>query len=156
MRRVKGRLPKNCVETKDRADGKVRVRFRDRRTGFSVYLTGTPWSEDFMRQYAAALDGVKAKRVEIVGGERTVAGTVNALIVSYYKSATFKDLKASTQSMRRNVIEAFRRDFGDLPVTGLTRRVLDGIMGAKANTPMAANNLMKVLRYLLDHAVAQT
>ena len=27
-------------------------------------------------------------------------------------------------------------------------------MGKKANTPMAANNLMKLLRYLLDHAVA--
>jgi hypothetical protein len=103
-----------------------------------------------MRQYAAALDGVKAKRIEIVGEKRTVAGTVNALIVSYFASPAFKDLKASTQAMRRNIIEAFRAEYGDLPVTGLTRRVLDGIMGAKANTRMAANNLMKVLRYLLD------
>jgi hypothetical protein len=38
----------------DRADGKRRVRFR--RRGVSLYLTGTPWGEEFMRQYAAALD----------------------------------------------------------------------------------------------------
>jgi integrase len=152
--RIKGRLPKNCVWNTDRKGGKERVRFRDRRTGFSVYLTGTPWSDEFMRQFATAVDGVKAKRVEIVGDKRTVAGTVNALIVSYYASPVFKDLATSTQAVRRNIIEAFRKDFGDLPVTGLTRRVLDGLMGAKSNTPMAANNLMKVVRYLLDHAVA--
>ena len=109
-----------------------------------------------MRQYAAALDGVKAKAkgVEIVGGQRTVAGSVNALIVSYYRSPEYKDLAASTQTVRRNIIEAFRKDHGDLPVKGLTRNVLTALMGSRASTPMAANNLMRVIRYLLDHAVA--
>jgi hypothetical protein len=36
---------------------------------------------------------------------------------------------------------------------GLTRAVLDDIMGTKANTPMAANILIKLLRTLLDLAV---
>jgi hypothetical protein len=27
--------------------------FVDRRTGFSIYLCGTPWSDEFVRQYAA-------------------------------------------------------------------------------------------------------
>jgi hypothetical protein len=133
---------------------KRRVHFRNRRTGFSVYLTGTPWSEDFMRQYAAALEGVRERR-EIVGEKRTVAGTISALIVSYYASLIFRDLKASTQANRRGILERFRKDYGDLPVKGLTRAGIDKIMGAKANTPMAANNFLKVLRSLLDHAVAQ-
>jgi hypothetical protein len=47
------------------------VRFR--KDGFSTYLTGTPWSEDFMRQYAAALDGVKAQ-----AGRRRMSGRVSA------------------------------------------------------------------------------
>jgi hypothetical protein len=59
MRRNKSGLPKYCGWNIDREDGKRRVRFRQ--GGFSIYLTGTPWSEDFMRQYAAALDGLKAQ-----------------------------------------------------------------------------------------------
>jgi integrase len=151
--RIKNGLPKGCCWNTDRENGKRRVRFRDGRSGFSVYLTGTPWSEDFMRQYAAALEGGKAKATTIVGAKRTVAGTINALIISYYASTGFKDLKASTQGNRRNILERFRASYGDLPVKGLTRAVLDKIMGDRSNRPMAANNLMKVLRYLLEHAV---
>lgn len=155
MLRTKSGLPKHCHWARDRENGKLRVRFRNKKIGFSTYLYGTPWSEDFMKAYAAALDGSTA-RVEIAGpGKRTVAGTINALIVSYYTSAGFKDLKASTRSNRRNILERFRTEFGDLPVKGLTRSVLDKIMSARSNTPHAANNLMKVLRYLLDHAIAQ-
>lgn len=151
--RTKSGLPKGCVWNMDRENGKRRVRFRDRRTGFSTYLYGTPWSEEFMKQYAAALEGSKARR-EIVGAKRTVAGTVNALVVSYYASPGFKDLKPSTQAVRRNILERFRVGYGDLPVKGLTRSVLDKIVGDRSNTPMAANNLIKVIGYLLDHAVA--
>jgi hypothetical protein len=59
--RTKSGLPKGCVWNLDRKNGKRRVRFRNYLTGFSVYLTGTPWSEDFMRQYAAAVDKGKAR-----------------------------------------------------------------------------------------------
>jgi hypothetical protein len=86
MRRNKSGLPKHCSWNTDREDGKRRVRFR--RGGFSVYLTGTPWSEDFMRQYAAAIDGVKAQPSNI-GMEHTKAGSFDALCVSYYRSPDF-------------------------------------------------------------------
>ena len=82
MLRTKSGLPKHCSWNVDR-HGKRRVRFR--RRGFSTYLTGTPWSEDFMRQYAAALDGVKAQAGN-VGAGRTVPGSLDALCVSYYRS----------------------------------------------------------------------
>ena len=52
--------------------------------GFETYIYGTPWSEDFMRQRSAAMDGVKAPPRNI-GAEWTIAETVDALIVSYYK-----------------------------------------------------------------------
>jgi len=106
--RTRSGLPKGCCWNMDRENGKRRVRFRDRRAGFSTYLYGTPWSEEFMRAYAAAQEGSKAKSATIVGAKRTVAGTVNALIVSYYASPGFKGLKASTQANRRGILERFR------------------------------------------------
>ncbi len=105
-----------------------------------------------MRQYAAELDGLKAQPSNI-GMERTKAGTVNELIVSYYK-LVFPLLKPSTQRMRRNILERFRREHGDKPVARLEHEHIASIIAAKANTPEAANNLRKVLRHLLDHAVA--
>jgi hypothetical protein len=114
MRRTKSGLPKYCGWNIDREDGKRRVRFR--KGAFSVYIEGTPWGEPFMRAYAAALDGLKAQPANI-GMERTKAGTINALIVSYYK-LIFPTLKSSTQKMRRNILERFRRDFGDKPSPG--------------------------------------
>jgi hypothetical protein len=79
MRRNKSGLPEYCGWNYDR-HGKRRVRFRQ--DGFSTYITGTPWSEEFMRHYAAALDRVKAQAGN-VGIQRTKLGTVNALAVAW-------------------------------------------------------------------------
>jgi len=149
MRRNKSGLPKYCSWNTDRRGHRF-VRFR--KDGFSAYLTGTPWSENFMRQYAAALDGVQ-EQTAVIGGERTKPGTVNALIVSYYK-LVFPTLKPSTQRMRRNILERFRREHGDKPVARLEQHHIASIIAAKASTPEAGNNLRKVLRQLLDHGVA--
>ena len=150
MLRTKSGLPRHCSWNKDR-HGKRRVRFRLR--GFSTYLTGTPWSEDFMRQYAAALDGVKLQAQE-VGASRTKAGSIDALCVSYYRAPEFRDLKASTQKVRRNIIERFRQDYGGQLLKGLRRRHIVDIIGARAKTPEAANNLLKVLKVVFDYAVS--
>lgn len=151
MLRTKSGLPKHCSWNIDR-HGKRRVRFR--MGSFSVYLTGTPWGEEFMRQHAAALDGVKS-RVNEIGAARTKPGSFDALCVSYYRSPEFRGLKNSTQTMRRNIIERFRLAHGNKPLKGLDRRHIGAIIGAKADTPEAANNLLKVLRVLLSYAVDQ-
>jgi hypothetical protein len=109
------------------------VRFR--KAGFSTYLTGTPWSEDFMRQYAAALDGVKAQATNIGAELRTEPGSLNELCVAYYRSPAFLDLKASTKDGRRGIIEAFRRLYGDLPVAKLTRKNVEQVLAAQRQTP---------------------
>jgi integrase len=125
------------------------VRFR--KGGFLVYLTGTPWCEDFMRQYAAAIDGVRAK-ADNIGANRTLSGSIDAVIASYYK-LVFPTLKSSTQYQRRNILEAFRREHGKKPVARLEHQHIASMIAAKANTPFAANQLLKVLRLLLAHAV---
>jgi integrase len=150
MLRTKSGLPKHCSWNVDR-HGKRRCRFR--KHGFTTYITGTPWSEEFMIQYARAIDGVKAQHAEI-GAGRTKPGSLNALVVSYYRSPEFRGLKETTQAVRRNIIERFRADHGTKPLKGLQRKHIQQIIGDKAKTPEAANNLLKVLRVVLGYAVS--
>jgi integrase len=147
----KADFPKHCSRVIDR-HGKRRVRFR--KGGFSIYLTGTPWSEDFMRQYAEALDGVKAQAIN-VGAARTKPGSFDALCVSYFRSPDFRGLRPSTQSARRNIIEPFRLEHGTKPLKDLHRKHITAIIGAKADKPEAANHLLKTLRIILSYAVTQ-
>jgi integrase len=150
MRRNRSGLPKHCSWNYDR-HGKRRVRFR--KSGFTTYLAGLPYSDDFNCQYWAALEGVK-KKSENIGAElRTKPGSLNELCVAYYRSPGFLDLKASTKDGRRGIIEGFRKLHGDKPVAKLARTHIEQIIAAKAETPNAANSLLKVLRLLLNHAV---
>jgi integrase len=144
MLRTRSGLPRHCSWATDR-HGKRRVRFR--RGGVSTYLPGIPWSEEFMRARAAALEPVS----NIGASGRTIPGSFNALIVSYYRT-DFRRLKSSTQRLWRNIIERFRSAHGSKPVARLERKHVKEIVGTKAK-PQAANNLLKVLRVLLTHAV---
>ena len=65
-------------------------RARFRKSGLSTYLTGFPWSPEFMAQYTAALEGAQAQTRD-VGAGRTIPGSFDALIVSYYRSPEFRD-----------------------------------------------------------------
>jgi integrase len=165
MIRTRSGLPKHCSWNLDRKDGKRRVRFR--KNGFSTYLTGAPWSDAFMRQYAAALEGVKAQ-VSNVGSQRTVAGTVNALIVAYLdprSSSPFKTGAAETQRTRRNILENFREAHGDKPLfrtdnSGrrtmlLTREHVQRIVNEKAATPFAQRNFLNTLRAMFKWAMKE-
>jgi integrase len=148
--RTKNGLPKHCSWNLDRENGRRRVRFR--KGGFSTYLTGTPWSENFLRQYASALDRVKAEGTEI-GATRTQPGSFDALAVSYYK-LVFPRLKSSTQAERRYIIERFRAEHGGKPVRLLKREHIAAIIAARSKTPHAANNLLKTLHTVFEHAIA--
>jgi integrase len=150
MLRTKSGLPKHCGWNTDH-HGKRRVRFR--KGGFSIYIVGTPWGEDFMRQYAAALDGVKAQQTEI-GSARTKPGSFDALCVSYFRSPDFRGLRPSTQMARRNIIEPFRAVHGTKPLKGLRREHIEAVIGAKSDKPEAANHLLKTLRVMLSYAVS--
>jgi integrase len=151
MLKTRSGLPKHCTHVVDR-HGKRRVRFR--RRGVSQYLKGTPWSEDFMRQYAAALDRETNHRAG-VGAGRTALGSFSALCVMFYNSAEFAALKPSTQAMQRGVLERFRRDHGHRRLADLKRAHLTHIIGSMRDKPSAANNLIKVLKKILEFAVAQ-
>jgi site-specific recombinase XerC len=146
---MKNGLPKHCTRQRD-LSGKVRIRFRT--PTFSTYLTGIPWSESFMAQYAAALEGRRAAAWDAQPAP-LVPGSIDALIESYY-ALVLPTLGEGTQAMRRGILERFRREHSGKPVRLLKRQHVEQIIAAKAKTPDAANNLRKILRHLMEHAIA--
>jgi hypothetical protein len=142
-------LPRFCGWNQNRRTGKWRVRFR--RGGFSCYLP-MPDAPDFATAYAAAVaDGAKPQARDI-GAARTLTGSIDAVLVSYYR-LVFPRLKPSTRAMRRNILERFRAKHGHKPVAQLERRHIDDMIAAMEKTPHAGNNLLKVLRHVLEHAI---
>jgi integrase len=165
-RRNRSGLPEYCSWNYDR-HGKRRVRFR--KAGFSRYLSGPPWSDDFMRSYAAALNGVKELTTE-VGAHRIAPGSVNAIVAAYLdcgekSTSPFKTLKLETQRTRRNILENFREAHGDKPLycTGrnaqcmmlLKREHVQRIVNEKIETPFAQRNLLNTLRAMFQWAVSE-
>lgn len=130
--------------------GKVRYRYR-RKGCKTVYLPGVPGSPEFAEAYRLATDAATAK-IE-VGASRTVPGTMNALAVAVYASAEWKSLSATTQATYRGIIERIRKDYGHLPVAGINQGHIRMMRDKRADKPTAANNLVKILRWMLAFAV---
>jgi hypothetical protein len=146
-----------------------RLRHYFRRPGCkSVALPGMPGSVEFMGVYQAALAG-ESPQVHL-GAARTIAGTVNALIVAYLdcspdSTSPFKTLAAETQRTRRNIIENFREAHGDkrifrIETNGrrvmlLTREHMQRIVNQKVGTPFAQRNFLNTLRAMFRWALAE-
>jgi integrase len=121
-----------------------------RKPGYSrVALPGPYGSPEFLAAYQTALEG----QPEPVGASRTIPGSINTLIVSYYGSAAFTSLKPLTARTYRNILERFRNEHGNKPVSKMEARHVRDIMNAKASTPDAANRLLGMISVLMDHAV---
>tara|TARA_R110002020_G_scaffold113518_8_gene261078 strand:- start:1952 stop:3061 length:1110 start_codon:yes stop_codon:yes gene_type:complete len=144
------KLPKYVSEFSDR-HGKMRVRFR--RKGHSDhYFKARPWTDEFMREYQACLDGVAAPRI-VNGKSREKPGTLSALIALYYTTPEFAGLRPSTKATYRGIIERFRERHGDKRVATIERKHVKAILGAMSDRPSAANNLLDRLKALMALAV---
>ena len=129
--------------------GKARYYFR--RQGRRTPLPGVPGSAEFNRAYEQALAG--ALPVADVGARRTIAGSVNAMIVGYLASAAFGQLAPASQRQYRRILEELRRQHGDRGIAALERRHVALMLEAKAATPAAARDLLRCLRLLVQHAI---
>lgn len=139
-------------EFRDR-HGKVRRYFR--RPGHKqAPLPGLPGSDEFMAAYRQALDGVTAPRIA-PGASRTRPGTVAALVAAYLGSARFRGLAPSTQATYLGIIDRFRQEHGDKRVALLQREHIVRFLNRKAATPAAANNWLRMVRMLMQFAVAE-
>jgi integrase len=141
------RPPKYCHWKQDRHGGPGYWYYE--RPGYPLTrLPGLPWSPEFMGAYEAA-----SKAPAVINESSTVQGTLNALIVSYYGSSTWRALKPSTQTTYRNILERMRAEHGDKRVAMLQRKHLRAIVESKSETPAAANRWLSLIVILIDHAL---
>jgi integrase len=129
------------------------VRHYFRRSGAkAIPLPGLIGSEEFMVAYRTALMGSSAAGKPEIGASRTLPGTINALVVSYYRSDAWRGLEPETRKTRSRTIERFRERHGDKRVAMLRRehvvKMLDEIEGRSAR-----RSWFKAIRPLLQHAV---
>lgn len=140
--------PKFVKEYLDR-HGKPRRYFR--REGFAtVALPGPLGSVEFRAAYEAALIG---KEPVAAPKSRAVAGTVDALVLSYLTSLDFLRIRQSTQTVYRRLAENFREKNGHHKVAAIEAKHIRALMAKKIETPEAANNLLRIVRALMRHAV---
>jgi integrase len=128
-----------------------RPRHYFRRHGRRTPLPGLPGSVEFNRAYEQALAGTPPTAE--VGAARTVAGSVNAMIVGYLGSAAFGQLALASQRQYRRIFEERRHKHGDRSIATLERRHLALMLESKAATPSAARDLLRCLRLIVQHAI---
>ena len=132
--------------------GKLRWRYRN--GAFTVNLGTAYGSPDFIRRYTAAVAGQRlpSSGGATVGVSQAPHGSLSRVIESWYQSPDFKRLAPITARNHRLIAEKLREAHGDKLVADLTLSDVKGLMAQKAATPSAANNLLKTLRPVLDHA----
>jgi integrase len=140
----------NGFSNRNRKSQRVRYYFRRRGTK-AIPLPGLPGSEEFMAAYAAALASIPDQCVEIAA-HRILPGTINALVVTYYKSDEWHALAADTQKTRRRIIERFRAQHGDKRVALLQREHILKMLAA-IGRPSAKRHWLKAIRGLMRVAV---
>jgi hypothetical protein len=140
----------NAFKNHKRKNGRVRYYFR-RRGMKAIPLPGEPESEQFMLAYQAALSTISDKPSEI-GADRTSPGTINSLVIVYYKSSAWTTLKPDSQKGRKPIIERFRKKHGDKRVALLRREHIEKML-AEIDKPIAKRGWLKAIRPLLQSAV---
>jgi integrase len=150
------RLPQGCVEDRDR-HGNIRIYYRVKGRP-KVRLRGTPWTAEFMTEYAAAKDhSAKARITEIT------SGTWRSLCVKYFSEyADYLRLDKRTQRVRRGLLEATfdepiapgsSKSFGDFPLSHMTEDAVEVLRDRKLHRPEAANARLKAIRQVFKFGV---
>jgi len=115
----------------------------------SVYLPGEYGSVEFRMAYDAAISGAAA----LVAPSRHEYGTFDWLIEHYKRAPKWKKLRPISQYNLGKDFDRFSRAYGKRHVVTLRTEHVEAIIGKKADTPSAANHLLKLIRRLCHFAM---
>jgi integrase len=139
----------NSFANRDRKSARVRHYFR-RQGEKAIPLPGLPGSEEFMAAYAMALAAIPDQTE--IGANRTLPGSINALVVDYCRSAEWEGLAEQTRRVRRGIIERFRVEHGNKRVALMRPEYIEKML-AKIIKQSAKRDWLKAIRALLRFAV---
>jgi integrase len=129
-----------------------RPRFYFRRRGYPRVTLPSPSSEGFWAAYSAAMSG-DATATNVAVEKRAKPGSLQLLAASYYASHSYGALADSSKATYRRTIEKLCERFGELSAAAMQRSHVKLLMDRYKETPEAANQMRKVLRCLMQHAV---
>jgi enterobacteria phage integrase len=126
-----------------------------RRPGPRIPLPGLPGSAEFMQAYQAALEGIATEAEPRLKRARGSPGSFDNLVQLYFESSDYARLAASTRNAYKLVIDRLIRDegIGHRLVRQMTREHVSRIIAKRANTPGAANDVLKKIRILVRFAI---
>jgi integrase len=136
----------------DKRDGAAKPRYYFRRAGYPrTPLPGLPGSPEFMRAYELAI----TNQPPPIGAGRARPGSIDALAVAFYGSASWRALSPQTRATDRLIIEKLRKSHGDKPVALLGRQHINALLADRVETPFAANHWLRMIKTLMKFAVAE-
>lgn len=155
MSRPNSKLPRYVVAYRDR-HGKQRVYFKHR---INVVLPQPTGSPEFFKAYAETLE----RDAKLKGGTKGDddikarhfgAGTVDAAVLAYFASTTFKvELRESTQYDRARVLKNLAESYGPNRVAHIRREDVEKWIASKADKPGAARHFAVTIKHWLDYCV---
>jgi integrase len=137
--------------------GRKRVYYRQKGKPM-VRLRAPPGTQEFIEEYQRARDGQTAPTRPRPA--KSATGSLRWLVAGYYDAANFRTLDASTQRVRRGLLDLIcasttkagtRR--GDLPFARMEPRHIRELRDQKLDFPEAANGRVKALRRLFAWAM---
>lgn len=126
-----------------------RMRYYYRRAGRRHPISGAPGSSEFMAEYQRLHDAAEAQPMAKPG-----ANTFGALVETYYAAPEFDhNLRASTKAEYKRHLEPMREKWRNVPLIGITKKVVRSYRDSLAAQPVKANSALRVLKTLLAYAV---
>lgn len=115
----------------------------------SVALPGLPGSMEFMAAYSTAIAEIPSTAI---GASKTLPGSLDDVAVRYYGSDAFKDLRESSQTTYRRIVESMRVKFGGKAFRLMNEVTVRDLLAEKKG-PAAANHRLRVIRALVKQAI---
>jgi integrase len=124
-----------------RLPGKQKIRLREE--------PGTP---QFDAEYRHAAEG----RMQPAPVRRRAAGsgTLRALCVAYYGSANYRQMEPRSRHVRQLILDKLCDQHGDKPAAMMEPRHVRRLRDERADTPEAANAIIKALRAVFRHGIS--
>ncbi|HIE69494.1 MAG TPA: hypothetical protein EYP98_04660, partial [Planctomycetes bacterium] len=128
-----------------------------RHKGRLVRLPGAPLSAPFMARYHELVAEIETGPMVADGtpGRNVQPGSFGRLIKDYLESGNFKEKAPRTQALYRAILDKLSVEHGHKPVRLLKRRHIRKMRDALADTPGAANNVLRLLKIVLYFGVEE-